>query len=136
MKLLKDYFKKLNRKTSDVYKIFINNLQLFIDSNDDIDKLKINTSKLLNKKKITKYDIPALIYLNYRLNNKLIDFKHIIYNDELLSDFLIYTFELISNSTGMSIFSTDLKLNYKFKDLDEVEINYNHGTKTMKKHNI
>ena len=136
MKLLKDYFKKLNRKTSDVYKIFINNLQLFIDSNNDIDKLKINTSKLLNKKKITKYDIPALIYLNYRLNNKLIDFKHIIYNDELLSDFLIYTFELISNSTGMSIFSTDLKLNYEFKDLDEVEVNYNHGTKTMKKHDI
>ena len=81
-KLLKDYFKKLNRKTSEVYKIFINNLQLFINLNNNVDKLKINTTKLLNKKKITKYDIPALIYLNYRLNNKLIDFKNIFYNDD------------------------------------------------------
>lgn len=125
IKLLKDYFKKLNRKTSEVYKIFINNLHLFINSKDDIERLKINTTKLLNKKNITKYDIPALIYLNYCLNNRLIDYKHIFYNDELLSDFLIYTFGLISNNAGISIFSEDSKSNYEFEDFDEMEISYN-----------
>ncbi len=135
MKLLKDYFKKLNRKTSEVYKIFINNLHLFINSKDDIEKLKLNTTKLLSKKNITKYDIPALIYLNYCLNNRLIDYKHIFYNDELLSDFLIYTLELISSDAGISIFGKYIKLNYRFEDFDETEISYSSKTKN-KKNNI
>lgn len=122
MKLLKDYFKKLNRKTSEVYKIFISNLHLFVDSKYDIEKLKANTTKLLNKRNITKYDIPALIYLNYCLNNRLIDCKHIFYNDEFLSEFLIYTFDLISNNAGTSIFSENSNLNCKFEDFDEMEI--------------
>lgn len=124
IKLLKDYFKKIDKKTTGVYKIFVNNMHLFMDSEYDVTKLKMNTIKLLNKKKITKYDIPALIYLNYCLNNKTLNYKHIFYNDELLNNFLIYTLGLISNNAGMSIFSGDSKLNYKFKDYDEVEISY------------
>ena len=35
---------------------------------------------------------------------------------------MIYTFDLISNNAGTSIFSENLNLKFKFEDFDEMEI--------------
>ena len=77
--LIKNYYKKINLKISDIYVRFINECDKYISDLDsqEIDLLKKISLTGSGKKKITAEDLPALNYIQFLLTGKTTDYKQI-----------------------------------------------------------
>ena len=121
-KIIKDYFKKLNRKPTDVYAMFINNIDLIIQNKDkNIFNLQSETLKLLKKNKVSIADISALIYIQYLINGKTINKKHVILTEtQNYGEFLICSLKNIFQNCGITIFRRDNISDFVLDDFEKI----------------
>jgi len=125
VKLLKNYFKKLQVKPVDLYKIFIASLPNYVItlSNEEIEYLQKETLLQLKKKKVSFEDIPALMHINYCLTGKKIKYKHIVIDEA--QDYGLFHFDIIKeispkNST-FSVYGDLAQSIYSYRSIDSWE---------------
>lgn len=105
VKLVKDYFKKIELKSSDIYKIFITNIDRYTDllNEKEIKELQKNTTLLLQKNKASFEDLPALLHINYMLYGINRKYKHIVIDEA--QDYGLFHFDALKETFGGSTFS-------------------------------
>ena len=109
IKLIRDYFKKLDKSTTRILGLFIENIDKYMGTSSElIENYKEETLKLLRKHKIPEDTVFLMLYLEYTMNkDKEIKKKHIILdniNDNNAK--LAQTIKLISKNTGVTLFTT------------------------------
>ena len=109
IKLIRDYFKKLDKSTARILGLFIENIDKYMGTSSElIENYKEETLKLLRKHKIPEDTVFLMLYLEYIMNkDKEIKKKHIILdniNDNNAK--LAQTIKLISKNTGVTLFTT------------------------------
>lgn len=125
VKLIKDYFKKLKVKPMDLYKIFIASLDSEVTSlsEDELKMLQKNTLLCLKKKKVTFEELPALIHINYVLNGKKLDYKHIVIDEA--QDYGMFHFdsikEIAMDGATFSIYGDLAQAIYSYRSVDSWE---------------
>jgi len=124
-KIIKDYFKRLNRKVTDIYSMFICNIENYMSKTDvELLNFKSETLKQLKKHKILPSDVPALLYIKYYLTNNKVEKKHVILNESQdYGDFLFDIFEQIFSQSGITIFGIGINSNFAIDDFENVKLN-------------
>ena len=122
LKLVKDYFKKNRLKATDIYKMFIDNIDKY--DNDLIEEEIISLNKIttyyLNKKKVMFEDLPSLLYIEYLLNNKKTTYKHIVIDEaQDYGLFHFYAIKKISPSANYSIYGDLAQSVYSYRGLKD-----------------
>jgi len=104
-KVIKDYFKKIELKSSDIYKIFVTNIGKYINllSEKEIKELQKNTMTLLQKNKVSFEDFPALLHINYTLYGSNRRYKHIVIDEG--QDYGLFHFDALKETFAGSTFS-------------------------------
>lgn len=121
---IKQYFKKIQLKPFNIYQIFISSLEdnlVTMDSND-IKILKDGTLAALQKKKVSFEDLPALLHINYLLNGKVNQYKHVAIDEA--QDYGMFHFfalrEMFPNST-FSIYGDLAQSIYSYRSISDWE---------------
>lgn len=98
-KIIKDYYKKLDMKVSDIYVRYINNCEKYLKNinNDEIEMLKRVSLNNSGKKRLCNEDLPALNYIKYLLSSKETDYKQIAI-DEAQDYGLFHYYTLVKTS--------------------------------------
>ena len=124
-KILKSYFNVAALKPLKLYKLFVDNIECYVDGKDcDAIKLKNDTLKSINSKTLGYEDLPALIYLNLNFNGyKDYDkYVHVVLDEA--QDFGLFHFEvlkkLFKNGT-FSIFGDLAQSIYSYQSIDNWE---------------
>lgn len=105
-KIIKDYFKKLNRKTTDIYAMFVSNLNNYIGDDKSLLQFQSETLKMIKKHKISVGDISALLYMKYLLTNNTISQKNVILNEsQYYGELFINVLQIIFPDSGLTIFN-------------------------------
>lgn len=105
-KIFKDYFNISNLKPLTLYKLFIDNIEHYVDSNHcDIAKLKNDTLKSIKSKTLGYEDLPALVYLNLKLNGYKNYDKYIHVVVDEAQDFGLFHFEVLKELFKNGTFS-------------------------------
>lgn len=94
-KSLDKYFKGINKSCLSLYVSFISNLNEYKTglTLSEVNTLQKDTLKALKKKRIFLEDIPALLYLNYRLTNKRLNYSNIVIDEA--QDYSMFTFHVL-----------------------------------------
>ncbi len=105
VKLLKNYFKKLQLSPLNIYKLFIINLEQYTNELSDIELLKLQKSTLqsLNKKKVTFEDLPSLLHINNLLYKSNYQYVHIVIDEA--QDYGMFHFDVLKETFPKSTFS-------------------------------
>lgn len=125
LQILNDYFSKYNVKTLALYEKFIENIDKYVlDDACDWQKIRVDTLDAIHKKTLGYEDLPALIYLNLKLNGyKGYDgYIHVVVDeaqDYGLFHFLVLK-ELFKNST-FSIFGDLAQSIYSYQSIHDWE---------------
>jgi len=124
-KLIKDYFKRLRIKPLDLYKIFVaslNNDNVSL-SNEELSLLQKKTLLSLKKKKVGFEDLPALMYINYVLSGKKLEYKHIVIDEA--QDYGMFHFDIIKeismDDATFSIYGDLAQAIYSYRSIDSWE---------------
>ncbi len=119
-KVLKKYFEKGNIKIIQMYKQFIEQIDKS-DTNIDIEKYRQNILSNINKKTFEVEDIPAIMYLKYKLNGAD-DYKKYLHAviDEAqdFGEFHFYVLRKIMQNSTFSIFGDLAQSIYSFRAID------------------
>lgn len=139
VKIIKDYFKKINRKTTDIYAMFISNLDSYVDDeNKSLIYFQSETLKMIKKHKASSADVSALLYIRYLLTNNTIKQKNIIVNEsQYYGKSMLSTLQKISPKSGLTIFyrnnSDELEdANFEIVDLNDVYADKNADIEKIK----
>ena len=129
IKLIRDYFKRLDKRTTKILELFIENIDKYMNTSSEfIENYKDETIKLLRKHKVPEDITFLLLYLEFILNkDKYINKKHIILNN--INDNngrLTQTIKLISKNTGITLFTSNKEElpeieNFEIYDLNNPE---------------
>lgn len=124
-KIIKDYFKKLDRKTTDIYALFVSSLDSYVDDKDKIlIDFQAETLKMLKKHKASSADAPALLYMRYLLTNTTIKQKNIIVNEsQYYGKFMLSTLQKIFPTSGLTIFCRNQEYKLDQEDFEIVNLN-------------
>ncbi len=120
--ILKEYFKNFNLKPLTLYRLFVENIDQYVDG--DFEKLKRDTLKAIQTKTLGYEDLPALVYLNLLFNGyKGYDqYIHVIVDEA--QDYGLFHFEvlkeLFKNST-FSIFGDLAQSIYAYQSIHDWE---------------
>ncbi|MBE5821139.1 MAG: DNA helicase [Clostridiales bacterium] len=121
---LKAYFKAVNKKILNVYKEFIQNIDKYTDSlelNTSIQEYIEYTLKNINKKQIEVEDLPAMMYLKYKLfgNDEYKKYLHVVIDEaQDFGEFHFYILKKIMNKSTFSIFGDIAQSIYSFRAID------------------
>ena len=105
IKLLKNYFKKLQLDVLDTYKLFITNINNYTNDLTDIELLKLqkNTLQTLKRRRVTFEDLPSLLHLNNLLHGCNRQYNHIVIDEA--QDYGLFHFEALKETFPNSTFS-------------------------------
>lgn len=105
VKLLRNYFKKLQLGPLNTYKLFIANLGLYSSKLTDIELLKLQKSTLqtLKKRKVTFEDLPSLLHINNLLCGCNQKYNHIVIDEA--QDYGLFHFDALKETFPNSTFS-------------------------------
>ncbi len=94
-KLLDKYFKSINKSCLSLYVSFISELNHMKTTltEDEIRMLQKDTLKSIKKNQIAFEDIAALLYLNYILTNKKLNYQNIVIDEA--QDYSIFTYYVL-----------------------------------------
>lgn len=94
-KLLDKYFKSINKSCLSLYVSFISELNHMETTltEDEIRMLQKDTLKSIKKNQIAFEDIAALLYLNYILTNKKLNYQNIVIDEA--QDYSIFTYYVL-----------------------------------------
>lgn len=123
IKIIKDYFKRINKKKIDIYSLYISSLEL--DSSDKMSlKMKGDILKNLKKHKLSYIDLFASLYIYYYLEKKTQDYIFLyLYDLPINSDNQINLIDNIFNKTGLAIFSSEVFDNSVDKKYETINLN-------------
>lgn len=105
VKLLKNYFKKLQLSPLNTYKLFVSNLGLYTNKLTDIELLKLqkSTLQILKKRKVTFEDLPSLLHINNLLCGCNQKYSHIVIDEA--QDYGLFHFDALKETFPNSTFS-------------------------------
>ena len=105
VKLLRNYFKKLQLGPLNTYKLFIANLGLYASELTDTELLKLqkNTLQTLKKRKVTFEDLPSLLHINNLLCGCNQKYNHIVIDEA--QDYGLFHFDALKETFPSSTFS-------------------------------
>ena len=125
---LKDYFRKKlsinNKKIINIYKIFVSNYEKYCNNEEIMYKLKSETLDNINKKELDFEDLPALMYIKYKLfgSGEFKKIAHVVVDEA--QDFGTFNFftlkQLLSKST-FSIFGDLTQGIYEYRAINSWE---------------
>ena len=119
-KLLDKYFKSITVSCVSLYMFFINSLNTLESSltNKEVQLLQLNVLKSLKKKQILYEDISALMYLNYLLTNKTLDYRNIVIDEaQDYSLLAYYTFRKIFKNATFNIYGDLAQSIYSYRSI-------------------
>lgn len=125
IKLLKKYFKEIEKNPIDIYKEFLVMLdQINIVELTTKEILYLQKEALLNlkKKTISFADIPALIHINYLLTGKKMNYKYIVIDEA--QDYSLFHFKVlqeISNNANFAIYGDIAQAIYSYRSINNWE---------------
>lgn len=123
IKIIKDYFKKLNKKRTEIYTIFISTLNIE-PSDSKLLKMQSDTLKNLKKHKMTYMDLYATFYINYYLDKKSIDTSHaFIYGIPVLDEFQLSVWDDLIKEVGYTIFNFSNQIELGKDDYEIYDLN-------------
>ncbi len=96
-KLLEKYFKSINKSCLSLYVSFISELSNSATSllPDELRVLQKETLKSIRKKHLPFEDIPSLLYLNYCLTGKQLNYTNVVIDEA--QDYGVFTFSVLRN---------------------------------------
>ncbi len=105
VKLLRNYFKKLQLGPLNTYKLFIANLGSYTSELTDTELLKLQKSTLqtLKKRKVTFEDLPSLLHINNLLCGCNQKYNHIVIDEA--QDYGLFHFDALKETFPSSTFS-------------------------------
>src|SRR5574344_249223 len=105
IKLIRDYFKKIKLSPFNIYKLFIASIDQFQTSLSEKEVLELQKESilLLKKKKVSFEDLPALMHINYLVNGKSAQYKHIVIDEA--QDYGMFHFDVLREIYPNSTFS-------------------------------
>ena len=105
VKLLRNYFKKLQLGPLNIYKLFVANLGQYTNELTDIELLKLQkiTLQTLKKRKITFEDLPSLLHINNLLSGCNQQYNHIVIDEA--QDYGLFHFDALKETFPNSTFS-------------------------------
>lgn len=121
---LKAYFKSANKKIVSLYKEFIQKIHKYTDSlelNTKIEEYREYILNNINKKQIEVEDLPALMYLKYKLlgNEEYKKYMHVVIDEaQDFGEFHFYVLKKIMNKSTFSIFGDLAQSIYSFRSID------------------
>lgn len=123
-KLLDKYFKQINKNCLSLYVSFIASLDekhtsLTIDG---IHQLQKDTLKAIRKKHILFEDIPALLYIKYRLTNKKLNYSNVIIDEaQDYSPFTFYVLKQVFPNAKFNIYGDIAQAIYPYRSISSWE---------------
>ena len=104
-KLLDKYFKNINKSCLSLYVSFISELDQENTSltNEEVKLLQKDTLMAIKKKQILFEDISALLYLNYMITNKKLDYKNVVIDEA--QDYSIFTYYVLKKVLASAKFN-------------------------------
>lgn len=123
-KLLDRYFKSINKSCLSLYVSFISELDQYETSLNDkeIRMLQKDTLKSIRKKQISFEDIPALLYLNYILTNKKLNYRNIVIDEgQDYSMFTYFVLKKISENAKFNIYGDLAQTIYPYRGINSWE---------------
>ena len=105
VKLIKNYFKKIQLDRLSIYKLFVANLEKYTNQLTEIEILKLQKSTLqtLKKKKVTFEDFPPLLHINNLLCGCNLQYNHIVIDEA--QDYGLFHFDVLKETFPNSTFS-------------------------------
>lgn len=105
LKLLRNYFKKLQLGPLNTYKLFVANLGLYTNelTNTELLKLQKSTLQNLRKRKVTFEDLPSLLHINNLLCGCNQKYNHIVIDEA--QDYGLFHFDALKETFPDSTFS-------------------------------
>lgn len=105
VKLIHEYFKKIKLSSFNIYKLFIANIDQYQASLSEKEILELQKESilLLKKKKVSFEDLPALMHINYLMNGKNTQYKHIVIDEA--QDYGMFHFDVLREIYPNSTFS-------------------------------
>lgn len=139
-KILKQHFSKVDTKILTLYKNFINDIEKYIDTETiDIIKLQKETRKNIIKKKVDIEDLPALMYLKYKLHGsgEYEKYKHVVIDEaQDLGDFNFFVINSVMKNSTFSIFGDLAQAVYSYRGIENWEsvnkYTFENNTKKMR----
>ena len=124
VKLLRNYFKKLQLGVLNTYKLFVANLEQYTNDLTDLELLKLQKSTLqtLKRRKVTFEDLPSLLHINNLLCGCNKKYNHIVIDEA--QDYGLFHFEALKEAFPNSTFSIygDLAQSiYSYRGIDDWE---------------
>lgn len=123
-KLLDKYLKSINKSCLSLYVLFISKLDKEITSltNEEVKLLQKDTLMAIKKKQILFEDISALLYLNYMITNKKIDYKNVVIDEaQDYSIFAYYVLKKILASAKFNIYGDLAQSIYSYRSINSWE---------------
>lgn len=134
-KIIKDYFKKINRKTTDIYSLFVSGLDSCVEDKSLVN-FQSETLKMLKKHKVSSADISALLYMRYLLTNITIKQKNVIVNEaQYYGKSMLSTLQEIFPESGLTIFYRNKDYMLDKEGFEVVNLNdvYNNNNSEIEK---
>jgi DNA helicase II / ATP-dependent DNA helicase PcrA len=120
-KELKQYFKLVNIKILELYKMFVNNVESYIKVEDN---LKFETIKNINNRNLDFEDIPALMYLKILLNGigDYKNYRHVVIDESQdFGSFNFFVLKTLMKKSTFSIFGDITQGIYEYRSIDNFE---------------
>jgi len=124
LSLLDRYFKTIKKSCLALYVLFISELnQMKISlSEEEVRLLQKETLKSIRKKQIPVEDLAALLYLNYRLTNKRLDYKNLVIDEgQDYSKFTYYALKTVCPLAKFNIYGDMAQSIYPDRGVDSWE---------------
>ena len=127
-KIIKAYYKSIDKKIVDIYKMFLQNSDKYLVDLSDADKKKFK-ELFSSKAGIFKEDLAALIYIKYLITGKTFDYRQVAIDEaQDYGMFTFYTLKKVCPNAHFSIYGDLAQSVYPYADLENWE---NVGTKVF-----
>lgn len=121
IQIVKNYFKKLNLKISEIYKLFIDNIETF-DNNLSEDEIYVLKQSVIRQKNLLFEDLAALLYIDSIIHGVDNNHRHVIIDEA--QDYGIFHFDALKKkfpNCTFSIFGDLAQSIYSYKSIENWE---------------
>lgn len=123
-KIVKKYIKEIDNNVINIYMMFIMNLTTENTGLDEKTLLLLKKETLLDlkKKKMGFEDLPALVYINYLITKKKLDYKYIIIDEaQDYGEFHFDVLKTINPDSNFAIYGDLAQSIYSYKSVESWE---------------